>query len=365
MNKFVLLALGLFFLAGSVSAYQIAIDAPDKLAVGKPLIVTGTTNFGIGTPIDVVLYYQLTTSTEVRRKIAYVQPDRTFRVVFDTTTLSKGLYKVEVPVSGLGDSVTMRLVQLIDRSDDIYLSSPSTQYFNSKISIAGTIRGDENSGVQIEVTDPDGNRIMGPQYISTNYLGYFSVEVPVALTGVYDVSFTDAKGFIGTRSVSVTGTGVTTVPTITGPVTTGSDVLSAHARASRDTPAYFEVKAGLNRVNVYTSSQTDWVMEYIDDRGTLHTVNDYGVLNPEEIEVQGKGAPIFFKIYPYKYSDSGVVFLYAETAQSVSVSPTVPAVFGGGAAGSPTPTATQRSPFPVMLGAVALLCSIFLKKMVL
>lgn len=216
MNKFVLLALGLFFLSGIASSYQINIYAPDTLAVGKPLIVTGTTTFGIGTPIDVVLYYQLTTSTEVWRRIAYVQSDKTFSVVFDTTNLKKGLYKVEVPVNGLGDSVTMRLVQLIDRSDDIYLSSPSTQNFNTKIYVAGTIKGDENSGVQIEVTGPDGSRIMGPQYISTNYQGYFSVAVPIALIGVYDVSFTDVKGFIGTRNVSVIGTGTTVLPTITG-----------------------------------------------------------------------------------------------------------------------------------------------------
>ncbi len=50
-----------------------------SLPVGKPLIVTGTTTFGIGTPIDVVLYYQLTTTTEIKRKIVYVQSDHTFR----------------------------------------------------------------------------------------------------------------------------------------------------------------------------------------------------------------------------------------------------------------------------------------------
>lgn len=359
MNKFVLLALGLFFLSGSASAYQINIYAPDTLAVGKPLIVTGTTTFGIGTPIDVVLYHQLTTSKEIQRRIAYVQSDKTFRVVFDTTTLRKGVYKVEVPVNGLGDSITMRLVELIDRTDEIQMSSLEQQQYTGALHLAGTLKGNQNSGVQIEVTGPDGSRILGPQYISTNYQGYFSVAVPIALIGVYDVSFTDAKGFIGTRSVSVTGTGVTTVPTITSSLTISGDVLSAHTKASRDTPAYFEVKAGSNRVNVYTSSQTDWVMEYIDDRGTLHTVNDYGALNPEEIDVQGKGTSIFFKVYPYKYSDSGVVFLYAENAQSVSVSPTVPAVFGGGTAGSQTPPATQKSPFPVILGVVALLYSIF------
>lgn len=114
--------LGLLFLLGVVSAYQIDISAPETLALGKPLIVTGSTTFGIGTPIDVVLYYQLTTATEIKRKIAYVQSDRTFRVVFDTTTLKKGVYKIEVPADARGDSVTTRLVELIDRTDEIQLS---------------------------------------------------------------------------------------------------------------------------------------------------------------------------------------------------------------------------------------------------
>ena len=58
MKKIVLLVMGLLFLSGFASAYLVNIDAPESLPVGKPLIVNGTTTFGIGTPIDVVLYYQ-------------------------------------------------------------------------------------------------------------------------------------------------------------------------------------------------------------------------------------------------------------------------------------------------------------------
>ena len=66
MKKIVLLALGFFFLISSASAYQVYIYAPDTLTVGLPLVVNGTTTFGIGTPIDVVLYQQVTTSTRDR-----------------------------------------------------------------------------------------------------------------------------------------------------------------------------------------------------------------------------------------------------------------------------------------------------------
>jgi len=358
MNKFVLPVLGLLFLFGIVSAYQIDISAPETLSVGKPLIVTGTTTFGIGTPIDVVLYYQLTTATEIKRKIAYVQSDRTFRVIFDTTTLRKGIYKIEVPADARGDSVTTRLVELIDRTDEIQLSSRQQQLFNKKLSVAGTITGSQNSGVQIEVTDPDGTRVFGPQYIGTNFQGHISVEVPITRTGVYDVSFTDAKGFIGTVSVSVTGEEAVPSPVVTGAFvmdTTQKEIVSAHTKASRDTPAYFEVKTGSATVNMYTSTHIDWVVEYIDDRGNLYTVNENGALNPEEIVIQTKGKPVFVKIYPYKYSDSGEVFLYAENAQSIKVSSTIPAGFGAGSLSGTIPSETQKSPLMLFLVLVSLM----------
>ena len=205
MKKIVLLMTGLLFLSAGAAAYQVNIDAPDSLSVGKPLVVTGTTTFGVGTPIDVVLYYQLTTSAEIQRKVVYVQSDKTFKAVFDTTGFDKGTYKVEVPANGLGDSVNTRVVQLIDRDDTIFLASPASQNFTGTIYVAGTITGDENSGVQIEVTNSDGLLIFGPQYVNTDSTGDFVADVPVSGPGNYEVSFTDVQGFIGTRLISVAG----------------------------------------------------------------------------------------------------------------------------------------------------------------
>jgi len=96
--------------------------------------------------VDVVLYYQLTTQ-RIKRQVVGVKPDKTFKVVFDTTGLKTGTYKVEVPVNGMGDSVTMRLVQIVDRSEEIQMDSPISQQFTGTLVVAGTIRGDENSGV--------------------------------------------------------------------------------------------------------------------------------------------------------------------------------------------------------------------------
>ena len=359
MKKIVLFVMGLIFLSGFASAYQVNIDAPVSLSLGKPLIVTGTTTLGIGTPIDVVLYYQLTTTTEVDRKIVYVQSDKTFRTFFDTTDLKKGTYKVEVPANGLGSSsVSMRLVQLIDRADEIYLSSLSRQSFNGKIYIAGTIKGGENSGVQIEIIGPDNTVVFGPSYVNTNNAGVFSADVSIKEPGEYEVSFTDAKGFIGTRTISVVGESTMGA----APVATATTypVFSAHARASRDSPAYFVVRPASGPVILHTSSSVDWVIEYIDDKGVLHMENNQGAQNPERAEFLGRSKAIYVKVYPYKYTDRSEVFLYAENVYSVVVSPTIPGAFA--ATAPQTTTETPQSPVFPIAGLVAIGIAVLLSR---
>lgn len=209
MKKIVLFLIGLLFLPNLVCGYYVNIEAPDTLTVGKPLVVTGTTTFGIGTPIDVVLYRQLTTTSEVKRLIVYIQPDKTFRAVFDTTGLDTGTYKVEVPTSGMGsDAVTSRVIQLVDRSDSILVSSSLIQPFSGKLAIAGTIAGSDSSGFQIEVVGPGSVVVFGPYYVNTNKQGDFSVDVPIEVPGQYEVSFTDARGYIGEKTITVTGISV-------------------------------------------------------------------------------------------------------------------------------------------------------------
>jgi hypothetical protein len=348
MKKIVLLVMGLLFLSGCASAYSVMIDAPDSLPVGKPLIVTGTTTFGIGTPIDVVLYYQLTTTTEIQRKVVYIQSDKTFRTVFDTTGLKTGTYKVEVPSNGGGDSVTARVVRLIDRSDEIILSSPTTQNLKSKMFVAGTIKGDENSGVQIEVIGPNDVAIFGPTFVNTNFQGDFSADVPIQEPGNYDISFTDAKGYIGVRTITILGEVDQPIAVITS--ATPSPVVSAHTKASQDNPAYFLVKTRAGTSTIYTSSSIDWIVEYYDDKGVLQVVNDMGIQTPENFDIQGPATTIFVKVYPYKSSVTGDVFLYAKNAYSVTVSPTIPAVFAGAAL---PVTATQKSPLIPSLAIIA------------
>ncbi len=219
MKKIVLLLMVLF-LPVIAGAYQVNIDAPETLSVGKPLVVTGVTTFPPGMAVDVVLYYQLTTTTEIKRQVVAVKPDKTFKVVFDTTGLKTGTYKVEVPVNGMGDSVTMRLVRIVDRSEEIRMDSPLRQPFTGILAIAGSIQGDENAGVQVEVIGPDNSVVFGPQFVNTDYQGAFSTQVPIRVPGEYEVSFTDAKGFIGTRIITASApqTPVSAVATVSGPV---------------------------------------------------------------------------------------------------------------------------------------------------
>ncbi len=347
MKKIVLLMLGLFFLSGFGSAYRVNIDAPDTLPIGKPLIVNGTTTFGIGTPIDIVLYYQLTTTTEIKRKIVYVQSDSTFRAVFDTTGLKTGMYKVEVPTSGNGDSTTMRVVYLVDRSDDIHLASSSTQNFNGRIIISGSIKGDENSGVQIEVIGPDNFVVFGPRYINTNYQGTFTTEVPITEPGEFEVSFTDARGYVGKRIITVNGQqSLTSAPT---PATTTVSVVSAHTKSSRNNPAYFAIKTGFGQVTIHTSSSIDWVIEYIDENGVIQLVNGQGEQYPEQIQLQGKGKTLYIKVFPVKYSVNSEVFIYAENALSVVALTSVPEPFAASVQTTDTTTTPSSPIYPVLV----------------
>lgn len=358
MKKIVLLVMGLLFLPVIAIAYQVNIDAPETLTVGKPLIVTGVTTFPPGMAVDVVLYYQLTTTTEIKRQVVGVKPDKTFRVVFDTTGLKTGTYKVEVPVNGMGDSVTMRLVRIVDRSTEIQMDSPLHQQFSGTLVVAGAIKGDENSGVQVEVIGPDNSLVFGPQFVNTDYEGAFSTEVPITIPGEYEVSFTDAKGFIGTRIITATGpqTPATNLSEATAPKT----MVSAHAKASRDAPAYFTIKTGSGPVMLYTSSSIDWVIEYIDDNGIPHIENNQNEQNPEKAAIVGTGNTIYVKIYPNKYSEQSEVFLYAENADAVSVSPTVPAPF---AAAVPEATGGIPSvPLMPLSGLAALGIAILLRR---
>ena len=215
MKKILLIALGIMLLTGTVSAYGLYVSCPTSIQVGLPLKCSIDSDFPAGTSFNLVFYQSQYTATQVNTQPIVIQDDHATQYkLFDTTGLPGGQYKVEIhyvgPTEGSlrSDSVTAVLVTLVDRSGEITITSPSSQPLADALRIEGSIYKGGNDGVEIEVRGPDG-RVFGPQYISTksniqNGAGVFTQLVTVTSPGDYDVSFTDAKGYIGTKQFLVT-----------------------------------------------------------------------------------------------------------------------------------------------------------------
>jgi hypothetical protein len=343
---------------GLAQAYELTIDAPTTLQRGMPLIINGTSNIPPGISVDIVLSKSGHTVDLIGRETVTLQANQEFSVVFDTVNLTRGIYKVEVlPISGyryLGDSDILEVVEIIDRTDELRFTAPLTQEMNGDLDIRGSIFGLKNTGVQIEVIGPGDVVVFGPDYISTKSDGTFELSVPITDPGMYDVSFTDYKGYVGRVSVTVLEKPEpTTLPTTTVPTTL--PVMSASDQASRDNPAVFSVQTGSDKVRISTSSGIDWVMEYTDAAGGVQKVNVKGEMEGEEILIDGTGRVITVTVYPYKYSASGEVTLFTQGATSVTSGVDQPS--GTTGAGS---SLTKAAPLPVIAIIVAVLIAVFL-----
>jgi hypothetical protein len=329
---------------GFAQAYELVIKAPSEIQKGMPIVVNGTSNLPPGISVDIVLTKSGYVSEELERKTVTLQANHEFSVVFDTSGYTKGVYKVEVPaISGysyLGDSVTLKVVQIIDRSDEIDFSAFTSQEMDGTLDIEGSIAGLKNSGVQIGVTGPDGEAVFGPAYVAVKSDGTFSTKVPVTEPGSYNISFTDAMGFIGTLMVNVTEKPSATIPPIIIPTT--NPVVSASAHASRDNPATFVVvTGGPGTFRIFTSSGIDWVIEYTDPAGKTVKVNEKGSVGNEEIVINTTEDIIPLKVYPYSYAADGDVLLSADGAVKVEASS--PTTSTG-----TTSTTEQSSPLPLV-----------------
>ena len=239
MKRILLIALCLVCIVGTASAYGLYLDCPASIQVGLPLKCSIDSDLPAGYTFDLVLYRSQYTSTELSRQPVTIQEDKNTQYrLFETQGLPGGLYKIEMQLKSTGgeeslrsDSVTFKLVNLLDRSGEITITAPQTQTLEEALRIEGTVDKLSNEGVQIEVRGPEG-RIFGPQYIGTktdvrNDAGIFTYKVPVTSPGTYEVSFSDPKGFIGIKKIVVAEpptpepTAVpTTVPTTIRPVTT-------------------------------------------------------------------------------------------------------------------------------------------------
>jgi hypothetical protein len=199
-------------------------EAPAEINVGQTLKVMGNSTLPAGTSFDLVMYYTKYTSTEIDRRTVTLQDynNKTFIIPFSTRGLKGGLYKIELQ-SGTrleeslsSDSITQLLVNVIDRSGEITINSPMTQDIKEALMIQGSITKLGDAGVKLEVRGPEGP-VFGPTWIETKKDmkqgdGEFTKTINVNLAGDYDVSFTDAKGYIGAVTFHVTSP--TPTPTV-------------------------------------------------------------------------------------------------------------------------------------------------------
>jgi len=355
----------LALLAAGASAYEVTIDAPLSIHVGAPLIVNGTTNLADGVNFDIVLSNADYNTVVIDKKNVVVQhtdENKSFSVVFNTTGLKKGQYKVEVSPIGdysfLGDSVTLRPVTLVDRSDEITLTSPLRKQYDGLLVIAGNGAGLINSGVEIVVTTANGTLVYGPEFIASDYMGYFSKSFTIPAPGYYIVNLSDARGFIGNFTYTILQP-KETPPATTPPVVNSTPTPPTHpavfaeSSASRDDPAIFAVFANPGPVTISTSTGIDWVIEYLDRSGTIHKVHETGAQYPESATFQSDGNTTWVKVYPFKYGDNSTVTLYAENALDIQISKNGADFFPVTDETTSTPETTKKSPLPGVLFIVA------------
>jgi len=201
-------------------AYIITIDAPDRVTIGSPLVITGSTSFPEDTYFDLVLYYSKYTAGIVKQQKVIVDQSKEFRTDFETRNLEKGQYKVEVHSitsdgkefveSSLGSaSVTRKVIQLVDRSNELAIESEPSQNLSTALVVSGRVKGLSNGVVTLRAFGPD-NFTFGPLQLITkpgfaDTDGHFSTLIPVIMAGEYQVSISDKDGFISESSFNVTG----------------------------------------------------------------------------------------------------------------------------------------------------------------
>jgi len=242
MKKILLITVFLLCLIGPAAAYGLYVTCPESVQVGIPLKCSIDSDFPPGTTFNVVLYQTQYTATQINSEPVTVQSkDKTLYKIFDTQGLPGGDYKVEVKFLGAdeprlrSDSKTLQLVKIIDRSDELEITSPKTQTLDEALRIEGSLAKGGGDGIQVEVRDPDGGTLLGSQWIGTTSDlrtgdGKFTKKVAVVIPGDYEVSFADAKGYIGTVTFKVgspTTAPTSVVPTKTAVKTTKTTTVTA------------------------------------------------------------------------------------------------------------------------------------------
>lgn len=225
----ILILISIISIVGPVQAYIITIDCPADIQRGIPFKVTGTTTFPQSASFDIVVYRSQQTANELARQTIITTPSQQFQAVFDTREMENGQYKVEVhnvqynnqgyANSQLGSaSVLYKIFKVIDRSDEVHISSPLSQPQDQALLVSGSIREYGSNVIEIRVFGPE-NYSFGPQSAITasgtsDKDGYFSFQIPVPNPGEYYASISDVDGFLTEIPFTVTAYAGNNIPEV-------------------------------------------------------------------------------------------------------------------------------------------------------
>ena len=309
------------------TAYILTFEVPSTIYMGEDIYIEGSSTIPAGTTMQLALYQQKGTITELERNTITIQDDGYWSTSFETSDLDAGTYKIEVPpqyTENLGSSsVFYQMFEIIDRSSEIVITSPSEQKYNGYLDISGRSTTREDRGIQLLVEGPYGI-VFPKQWISTDDYGYFSESVPIETEGSFEASFYDNEGLIAVVNFEVIP-GAITPPTTTSSTATPTEggsgsVMQAQAFSSFSSPAYFMVETNPGVLDIYTSSGKNWVVCYVGEDLVEFTVDKYDDSTAEKVSIPAAGGTVYVKIYPADESESGYVTLYAEGASSIKVS---------------------------------------------
>ena len=158
------------FLVGAAQAAYVELNAPSTITVGQTLEVSGSSlgTLKAGFSTDLIFYKMAFTKTEIARTRIVVQEGGIFSASFPTAGLEAGNYLLELvdPMPGgnaaFGGGVKNQVpVVLIDRQNEITITSPLFQPYTGLLSIRGSVKNAGNNGTQLKV-DHNGETVFGP-----------------------------------------------------------------------------------------------------------------------------------------------------------------------------------------------------------
>ena len=355
MKKIALIALMLMLCVTTVGAYSFQFIGPPKASgslfgsVGEVILVEGISD-NIPPGVTMTLHVTGPSSFYLTRPLI-VQNGGYFSTSVETIGFREGAYRFEIMENKeypLGSARKWFILNLADRGLLLTMISPLRQEYNGELEIYGAVQDLGTGGVELTVSGPSGT-YFGPEWVSTDLLGRFYKTVNIDGFGTYAVRIVDRAGLIDTVQIEVFRE-TATPPTTIGP-TPSTKIVSASATASRENPAYFVMRTLTGPVTLSTSLGIDWVIEYIDESGNKHVVNNFGADKAETVTIDGKGGTIYIRAYPDQGGD-GTVHLYGQNVVSLTVSAAASDRFGELQVPGDTPA--ERSPVLLLLPFVAL-----------